>query len=338
MAEISAFPNGAIMSDATSTSPAADGLRVVCERLPESAALVQNSTEKLSEEFADLAGRIRAQGDQVQIIVELANAIETAEGRISLTEFTDLFTQTLNESIDKVLFVAKKSMEMVYTLDDALNSLSLIEKFLLDVQKINKQTNLLALNATIEAARAGSAGKGFAVVAEEVKDVSQQVHVLADSMIDTINTVAASVRGGYAQVQEIATTDMSQTMHAKERLNLLLEALNTQNQKFQSVLTGTVNSTRDISDAIGRLIVTMQFQDRNTQYVQNSVQVINAVIDLIDHGMTEEDAAAIEATIANRMSLSDFRHRFDVLRGHEDAAILVEKHPTDDDGDDVELF
>ena len=51
-----------------------------------------------------------------------------------------------------------------------------------DINDINREANFLALNALIEAARAGSAGRGFAVVANQVKQVSQRIGEVTDSL------------------------------------------------------------------------------------------------------------------------------------------------------------
>ena len=142
-------------------------LRAVAEIMPETSQLIEESTKDLSQKFMELAQGARAQGGQVQMIVELANTIHFENKRISFTEFTDLCSNMMLDSIEKILLISKKAMSMVYSLDDAMQRLSDIERFVDDIQRINKQTNLLSLNATIEAARAGEMGKGFAVVASE---------------------------------------------------------------------------------------------------------------------------------------------------------------------------
>ncbi|OJX79594.1 cache domain-containing protein [Magnetospirillum sp. 64-120] len=50
------------------------------------------------------------------------------------------------------------------------------------IKKVTGTTRILSLNALIEATRAGEAGKGFAVVANEVKNVSQSIDSITQSL------------------------------------------------------------------------------------------------------------------------------------------------------------
>ena len=75
-----------------------------------------------------------------------------------------------------------------------------------EIKKVTGTTRILALNALIEAARAGEAGKGFAVVAGEVKNVSESIDGITQSLeaemgaaVDELSRLATNLRADATQ-------------------------------------------------------------------------------------------------------------------------------------------
>lgn len=349
----------------------AAALEVIRTRLPKTAELVEDSTLDLSRKFQELAQGAKTQGEQVQQIVDVANTLDLDGERISMLEFTQLFDKTLSDLINRILYVSKMAMSMVYSLDDAINSLASIEAFVGRIQKINKQTNLLALNATIEASRAGESGKGFDVVANEVKTVSQEISSLADSMREKVHLVTSSIQKGYDTLREVATADMSENIVSKEKLDSLMESLVSQNQNFTETLQGAANTSKELSNTISGMVMGMQFQDRTTQNIENCVNVIACILEnwqklqlaaekhmQISVGKTGIEKEMIEQ-INEQLKLGVFKHDF--LIQLKEAGIIesiaeyggseenppaesaeapqeTESSVDNDDEDDIELF
>lgn len=316
-------------------------LQVLTQQLPKTAEIVEQSTQELSARFVALADGTRQQGEQVNLVVQAAGTLEMANGEtISMQDFTLLFTQTLNDSIDKILSVSKHAMAMVYELDKAMLSLQEIGQFVRDIEHINKQSHLLALNAAIEASRHGKAGESFRVVADEVKGVSDQVRGLAKSMKEKIHTISASVTSGFNMLNDVATTDMSSNILAREKLQQLLECMVLQHERFSLMLRQTAAYSQEISKNISGMVVGMQFQDRTKQYIENSVRLLNLLIQV----MSQTDRAPsamptsqqLHDSIAEQFSLGEFRDLFHRLMEGEDvqqATIAANAHD-----DDIEFF
>lgn len=76
-----------------------------------------------------------------------------------------------------------------------------------EIKKVTGTTRILALNALIEATRAGELGKGFAVVAGEVKQVSQVINDITQSLESELNAAIDELRKMAASI-ETHTDDM----------------------------------------------------------------------------------------------------------------------------------
>lgn len=118
--------------------------------------------------------------------------------------------ETLDRSIDEMLRGNNINAEESTAISDAMvkisefcdtlnTSFTGIEELLQSLEdnndhitRIAKQTHLVSLNAAVEAARSGEAGRGFSVVADEVRNLAQSSHEMAEeSDLNRIEIVEA---------------------------------------------------------------------------------------------------------------------------------------------------
>jgi methyl-accepting chemotaxis protein len=331
--------------------PAAEALNILSEKLTETVAIIEESTLDLNSKFKILAENSFKQTKVVDEVVKKANKLVVDEKEITFEEFSDIFESSLTNTIQQILNISKRAITMVYSLDDAIESIDQIETFNGRIQAINKQTNLLSLNATIEAARAGDAGKGFAVVADEVRAVSQEINTLSAEMSDKIDSVGKSVRAGYVVLQEVATTDMTDSIDAKESLDKMMKALLTQTSEFKKILGEAGRSSEESSQTISELTVGMQFQDRVTQYIENTVAAMQEIENGLHHlyNSTPHDkikdinfSDKLIEKILSCLLLSELKNGY--VEKLVNAGTLDESHRPEvfesngDDDDDIELF
>lgn len=100
---------------------------------------------------------------------KLTEAIKSADSLIKETINTIEALHTLMNTLENDFDEMKECVE------SGNQSIGLIKG-------IAKQTNLLSLNASIEANRAGNAGNGFAIVAQEMRKLSEESKIIAESV------------------------------------------------------------------------------------------------------------------------------------------------------------
>lgn len=324
-------------------------LGMLCDYLPETAKHVETSTCDLSNQFHMLADTIKQQSGQMQDVIEMATYIASEGKQISISDFMSEFSSLLSGTVGKILQISKLAVTMVYNMNQAMENLGAVESFIAQVQKINKQTNLLALNANIEASRAGEAGRGFDVVAKEVKQVSAEISQMSNEMRQKIAMVSESVRRSFDTLQEVATTDMTNNILAKEKLDQLMQVMLDQNEKFRGALSITAATSSEVASSITHMIMGMQFQDRNTQNIQNSVIALEQAMKYLqekDKPRAVLSAAEKDALIEKLLSsftLSEFRHHLlarlmaDGVIG-EDHPLALNASSKPSSSSDIELF
>ena len=325
-------------------------LRMLMELLPESALKVEDASRDLTTRFKTLAESALTQSDTVQALTDNIGTIALDEKQVTLDEFISIFRKTLDDSVAKMLFVSKKALSMVYNMDDAIKNLHEIEKFSEKIQAITKQSNLLALNALIEASRAGEAGKGFGVVANEVKTLSAEIATLSENMRTRTDMIITSVVSGFEVLKEVATTDMSDNIQAKDTLESLMQGLVRQSEQSMQVMSESAATSRGMSDSIQGMIVDLQFQDRNSQVMENSVAVIGHFLELFEDILSKEKAllqsgelVADETEIQKEVEalcgvikLGEIRNRYRELLRRE--GVISDTTASAAPAEDIELF
>ena len=141
---------------------------------------VLNEADHFQEKLQELGGSF-AHIDQTaegfsQVRGQVAEAVDQAQGQMDALTATSMNIQA---SYD----------EMAGIFSQLQTAIRGIQKCMGKIVSIADQTNILAINASIESARAGVEGRGFAVVAEHVKQLAEEIVVLAKEVNGGVNDV-----------------------------------------------------------------------------------------------------------------------------------------------------
>jgi methyl-accepting chemotaxis protein len=328
--------------------------------LPDIATTVEDKASQMSGNFTSLSANARKQAEAIEKIVELIHAVDINGESTTFEEALKLIESTLSDAISRIVFMSKMAMSLVYKLDNVMQHIASIESFISRIHKITRQTSTLAFNAKIEAARAGEAGRGFSVVSDEVKQLSREIAALSDEMRTKISAVVGHMKESYEELGQVATIDMSDNIMIQDKIALLMASILKQNAYFAKLLFENAEVSRDIASNITQLVIGMQFQDRVTQHISYSLQMLDSLDKTYPEkpngsSQLSDNNQELLKTMVQKLTIAELKQQFTqlllaegLIRTSQDVGISQEKmnsplhsshNPNGKEEDsDVELF
>ncbi len=247
------------------------------KKLGDASSLTEKKTLELSHQFQLLATSSMENSRCMQEIIKLSSSVNINGEELEIRQISSLLKETFMSSIDCILEISKQAMVMIYILDDALKTLTHIEKSIHEIEVINQKTKYLSLNATIEAVRAGEAGESFQVVASEVRELSNDTQTLAINIRSQVTEMSETLINAQNILQQVTRIDMSDNILAKERLEVMMEGLVDNSTRLSSISKNVVESVNQSNQSARELISSIQFQDRVQEEFQNIINVVKSL-------------------------------------------------------------
>lgn len=220
-------------------------------------------------------------------LIQLQSSVDASETLIVSSRQMVAQAQDAYEGSAKTF---EETKEIVRGAVQRLQEISRINQMTDNIMNIASETQLLSVNASLEAGRAGAAGKGFAVVAGEIRNLVetttstaeeiQNICVYANQSIrdveqcfDTIlqfleKTVMEQFRA-FAEKAAQYGTAVNEIRDDISNLNNSTDVLNNALKQ----ITDSVSAVKEITQANGSAIGTIDEKNRDTSRIANKIQL-----------------------------------------------------------------
>jgi methyl-accepting chemotaxis protein len=244
-------------------------------------AIVMQELVRETQQAESLVNKVLQISEAANSSIELLKNINN-EGVVSIQNH---LTRT-NEKKDLLEEVAQLVMDLSR---NATEIRTIVEV----VSSINEQTNLLALNASIEAARSGEHGQGFQVVSQEVrkmaeqsaqavKEISQLIIGIGDSIVEVVNQTGISKEVFLNQVQAI--NDIEVVMgDAGEELEIIYAQINDSINNIKSINESIRHINETIHNIASAIEETSAGSEEITAVTGQQVIAINNLGEIASH-------------------------------------------------------
>ena len=248
---------------------------------------LQHTSQALSEKI-EIAGRETQEqneimGETVVAISGMSDSIVRVSGKAAdAAEFTERSrtrasegAEIVNSTIQAFESIKRETEALGAQIDNLSTQTEGIGNILGMINDIADQTNLLALNAAIEAARAGEAGRGFAVVADEVRK-------LAEKTVETTKQVEESVKGLHSSMH-VSAQGVSRTA---ETVNATVSL----GHSAQESLSDIVGLVKAMSEQIHDIAGLCRDQAATSEQVAATVDRLRKLSIVVSDAMDEGSA------------------------------------------------
>lgn len=246
----------------------------LCAVLDESARDVQTSTETISNQFMVLARMAGEQGQMIEAFGRTVGSLAHKGGNVSLENFIAMMERQITAPIDRMIQLSQNAINLSHSTERMFGQVGNIENVVRQVYVINNKTRMLTFNATIEAARAGSNGRGFAVVANEIKNISEEINDMATRVRQELAALSSTLRQGQDALMTMSGIDVTADQLMRGELEALMRSLSEQHDAIVRCLDKSAEMARHVSAQVGYLTINIQFQDRNSQFIQSVITML----------------------------------------------------------------
>lgn len=249
----------------------------------------------LSSKTDESMGNLSELSEWESVVADNVEKVEHAsEDLLERSKENEKFLHDLDKINKEVSQSMEITNEMTQKLSEAVQEIGVTLNL---ISEISSSTNLLALNASIEAARAGEAGRGFAVVATEVGTLANNTQESLKVVQPVIERVQQGVKQITTQVEE-----NSSKMHTQnEYLANVFQGMNVMGQ----LLDTSANAIKTMGEAHSKqaevIKRTISINQDIAESIKSENEHYNAINQMAESNAGDTTNIALQAGTINEM-------------------------------------
>lgn len=281
-----------------------------------------NSINELSETFGDIRNKL-------DIAIETSQATSgDMHSETGLTHVIETADKELNQIIHSLNEAMSGRDELLSEISNLTTIADELSKMGEEVAGIASQTNLLALNAAIEAARAGEAGRGFAVVADEVRTLSTRSGETGARITERIGQVNSTLFNTLEKTKKFTEQDAVLIADAEKTIEMVVQQYSNSGTQIIESAGQLEEESKSVKVAIEEVIVSLQFQDRVSQILDQINNNMNELSPHIEQCITDISNGTNNKGVDKTQWLSKFKSTYTTVEQvslHDNSSAQVQQ-------------
>jgi methyl-accepting chemotaxis protein len=265
-------------------SGAASQIMIAVEQISRGGQQQASATQEASAAMAQIEKMARSARENTSASLDRGKKIGAMLTEIRVT------INDLSGGVARSLEKTRQSLGLIAGLEGISRR---VDKIVEGIGMVSVQTNMLAVSGSVEAARAGDLGKGFAVVSKDIRSLARDSGENAGRIKDIVRAV------------------QDQIVAVRSELELIISAVEVENQKNVAVLS-----------SIGAVEADMKEIATSNEQILAGAETILLSMKEATRGAEQVAAAAEEASSAAAQAATAAKEQ---ARGAEDLAAAIEE-------------
>jgi methyl-accepting chemotaxis protein len=265
-------------------SGAASQIMIAVEQISRGGQQQASATQEASAAMAQIEKMARSARENTSASLDRGKKIGAMLTEIRVT------INDLSGGVARSLEKTRQSLGLIAGLEGISRR---VDKIVEGIGMVSVQTNMLAVSGSVEAARAGDLGKGFAVVSKDIRSLARD----------------SSENAG--RIKDIVRAVQDQIVAVRRELELIISAVEVENQKNVAVLS-----------SIGAVEGDMKEIATSNEQILAGAETILLSMKEATRGAQQVAAAAEEASSAAVQAATAAKEQ---ARGAEDLAAAIEE-------------